>query len=130
MSASRLLIVDDDPQVLHVLTLVLAEAGFEVMPAATGSEALERAAARPPEAAIIDLVLPDEDGTEVCRRLREWSRIPILMLSAVDDERKKVRALERGADDYLTKPFAPAELIARLEAVLRRTDRTSRCPTW
>ena len=76
MSAPRLLIVDDDPQVLHVLTLVLTEAGFEVMPAATGSEALGRAAARPPEAAIIDLVLPDEDGTEVCRRLREWSQIP------------------------------------------------------
>ena len=129
MSASRLLIVDDDPQVLHVLTLVLTEAGFEVMPAATGREALGRAAARPPEAAIIDLVLPDEDGIEVCRRLREWSRIPILMLSAVDDGRKKVRALESGADDYLTKPFAPSELVARLEAVLRRTDRTPDIPT-
>lgn len=129
MSGSRLLIVDDDPQILHVLTLVLTEAGFEVMPARTGSEARKRAAADAPEAAIIDLVLPDEDGTEVTRRLREWSQIPILMLSAVDDERKKVRALDRGADDYLTKPFAPAELIARLEAVLRRTDRTPDSPT-
>ncbi len=129
MSGPRLLICDDDPQILHVLTLVLSEAGFEVMPAATGGEALERAAARPPEAAILDVVLPDEDGTEVCRRLREWSRMPILMLSAVDDQRKKVRALERGADDYLTKPFAPAELVARLEAVLRRTGRSPDSPT-
>jgi two-component system, OmpR family, KDP operon response regulator KdpE len=129
MSGSPLLIVDDDPEVLHVLTLLLSEAGFEVMPAATGSEALARASARPPEAAIIDVVLPDEDGTEVCRRLREWSGMPILMLSALDDERKKVRALERGADDYLTKPFAPAELIARLRAVLRRADRSADRPT-
>jgi two-component system, OmpR family, KDP operon response regulator KdpE len=123
MSGSRLLICDDDPEILHVLTLVLSEAGFEVMAAASGREALDRAAARPPEAAIIDVLLPDEDGTEVCRCLREWSRMPILMLSAVDDQQKKIRALQRGADDYVTKPFAPAELIARLEAVLRRTDR-------
>jgi two-component system KDP operon response regulator KdpE len=129
MSGPNLLICDDDPQILHLLTLVLSEAGFEVMPAATGREALERAAARPPDAAIIDVLLPDHDGTEVCRRLREWSRMPILMLSAVDDERKKVRALQRGADDYVTKPFAPAELIARLEAVLRRTDQSTDDPT-
>ncbi len=125
MSGSRLLICDDDLQTLHVLTLVLSEAGFEVMPAASGREALDRAAARPPEAAILDVLLPDVDGTEVCRRLREWSRMPILMLSALDDEQVKVRALRRGADDYLTKPFAPAELVARLDAVLRRnTERT------
>ncbi len=129
MSGSRLLICDDDPQILHVLTLVLSEAGFEVMPAATGREALDQAAASQPEAAILDVLLPDEDGTEVCRRLREWSRMPILMLSAVDDEQKKVRALQRGADDYVTKPFAPAELIARLEAVLRRTDGRPDAPT-
>jgi len=124
MSGPRLLICDDDPQILEVLTLLLSEAGFEAMPVATGAEALDRAAASPPDAAIIDVLLPDKDGIEVCRRLREWSRMPIIMLSAVDEERKKVRALQRGADDYMTKPFAPAELIARLEAALRRSDRS------
>jgi len=128
MSGSRLLVCDDDPEILHVLELVLSEAGFEVMPTATGREALDRAAAHPPDAAIIDVLLPDEDGTEVCRRLREWSRMPILMLSALNDEQKKVRALQRGADDYVTKPFAAAELIARLEAVLRRADRSPNDP--
>jgi two-component system KDP operon response regulator KdpE len=129
MSGSRLLVCDDDPQILDLLTLVLSEAGFEVMAAATGGEALDQAAAHPPEAAIIDVLLPDGDGIEVCRRLREWSRMPILMLSAVDEERRKVRALQRGADDYVTKPFAPAELIARLEATLRRAGRSPDAPT-
>src|SRR4029077_12910323 len=76
---------------------------------------------RHPEAAIIDLVLPDIDGVEVCRRLREWSELPIIVLSAVGDEDAKVRALASGADDYVTKPFGPRELIARLQAVLRRS---------
>ena len=76
-----------------------------------------------PEAAIIDLVLPDIDGVEVCRRLREWSQMPIIVLSAVGEEDAKVRALAAGADDYVTKPFGPRELIARLQAVLRRADR-------
>lgn len=129
MSGARLLVCDDDPQILDVLTLVLSEAGFEVTPAATGEEALACAIARPPDAAIIDVLLPDQEGTEVCRRLREWSRMPILMLSAVDEEQRKVRALQRGADDYVTKPFAPAELIARLQAALRRADRGSDDPT-
>ena len=75
---------------------------------------------RPPDAAIIDLVLPDGDGVEVCRSIREWSEMPILVLSAVGDEREKVRALEAGADDYVTKPFGPDELVARLQAALRR----------
>jgi two-component system, OmpR family, KDP operon response regulator KdpE len=123
MSGSRLLVCDDDPQIRELLELLLSEAGFEVVPVATGAEALDRAAAYPPDAAIIDVLLPDEDGVEVCRRLREWSRMPIVMLSAVDEERQKVRALQRGADDYVTKPFGGAELIARLEAGLRRADR-------
>ena len=76
---------------------------------------------QPPEAAILDLLLPDGSGIEVCRSLREWSRMPILLLSAVGDEDEKVRALEAGADDYVVKPFAPRELVARLQAVLRRT---------
>jgi two-component system, OmpR family, KDP operon response regulator KdpE len=116
----RVLICDDEPQVLRALKIVLGDAGFEVVQASSASEALDRAAVRPPEAAIIDLVLPDQDGVEVCRRLREWSDMPILVLSAIGDEQEKVRALEAGADDYVTKPFASRELVARLEAALRR----------
>ena len=97
-----------------------ATAGFEVVPAQTPREALDRAAVRPPQAAIVDLVLPDGDGIEVTRRLREWSEMPILVLSAVGEEEQKVRALEAGADDYVTKPFGARELVARLQAALRR----------
>jgi two-component system KDP operon response regulator KdpE len=116
----RVLVCDDEPQVLRALKAVLRDAGFEAVPASNAEEALDRAAVRPPEAAIIDLVLPDRDGVEVCRRLREWSQMPVLVLSAVGDEDEKVRALEAGADDYVTKPFASRELVARLEAALRR----------
>jgi two-component system, OmpR family, KDP operon response regulator KdpE len=120
MSARRVLVCDDEPQILRALRVVLREAGFDVVPAATAEEALDRAAVQPPDAAIIDLVLPDGDGIEVCRALREWSRMPIIVLSAVGDEGEKVRALEAGADDYVVKPFAPRELVARLQANLRR----------
>ena len=89
-------------------------------PAASGEEALDRAAVKPPAAAILDLMLPDIDGVEVTKRLREWSEMPIIVLSAVGEEEEKVRALAAGADDYVTKPFGPPELVARLEAVLRR----------
>src|ERR671923_1780988 len=119
-NARRVLVCDDERQILRALTIVLADAGYEVVQASSAGEALDRAAVRPPEAAIIDLVLPDQDGVEVCRRLREWSDMPILVLSAIGDEQEKVRALEAGADDYVTKPFASRELVARLEAVLRR----------
>jgi two-component system KDP operon response regulator KdpE len=84
------------------------------------AEALQVATLQHPDAAIVDLVLPDGDGVEVCRSLREWSDMPILVLSAIGDEDEKVRALEAGADDYVTKPFSPRELVARLQAVLRR----------
>jgi two-component system KDP operon response regulator KdpE len=120
MSARRVLVCDDEPQILRALRVVLRDAGFEVTPAATAEEALDRAALQPPDAAIIDLVLPDGDGIEVCSSLREWSRMPIIVLSAVGDEGEKVRALEAGADDYVVKPFAPRELVARLQANLRR----------
>jgi two-component system KDP operon response regulator KdpE len=118
----RVLICDDDPQILRALSVLLREAGFEATPTGTVKEALDAAAGQPPGAAIIDLVLPDGDGIEVCRRLREWSDMPILALSAVCDEEMKIRALEAGADDYITKPIAPGELIARLKATLRRTE--------
>ncbi len=116
----RVLVVDDEPQIVRALKVVLREAGFEAVAAETASEALDLAAVRPPEAAIVDLVLPDLDGIEVTRRLREWSEMPILVLSAVGEEEQKVRALEAGADDYITKPFGTRELVARLQAALRR----------
>jgi two-component system, OmpR family, KDP operon response regulator KdpE len=120
VSAARILVCDDEPQILRALRVILRDAGFEAVTAATGEEALDLAAVKPPEAAILDLMLPDIDGVEVTRRLREWTQMPILVLSAVGEEDRKVEALAAGADDYVTKPFGPRELVARLEAVLRR----------
>jgi len=125
----RVLVVDDEPQIVRALKVVLREAGFEAVPAETASEALDLAAVRPPEAAIVDLVLPDIDGVEVTRRLREWSEMPIVVLSAVGEEEQKVRALEAGADDYITKPFGTRELVARLQAALRRAGRAEDEPS-
>jgi two-component system KDP operon response regulator KdpE len=116
----RILVCDDEPQILRALKVILREAGFEAVPAETAEEALDRVAVHPPDAAILDLVLPDGDGVEVCREIRRWSQMPIIVLSAVGEEDAKVRALEAGADDYVTKPFGARELIARLEAALRR----------
>jgi two-component system KDP operon response regulator KdpE len=125
---TRVLVVDDEPQIVRALKVVLREAGFEVLAAETASEALDVAAVHPPEAAIIDLVLPDGDGIDVTRRLREWSEMPILVLSAVGEEDQKVRALEAGADDYITKPFGTRELVARLQAALRRSTQVGEEP--
>jgi two-component system KDP operon response regulator KdpE len=116
----RVLVCDDEAQILRALRVILRDAGYEAVTAGSGEEALDRAAVRPPEAAIVDLMLPDIDGVEVTERLREWSAMPIIVLSAVGEEEAKVRALAAGADDYVTKPFGPPELVARLEAVLRR----------
>src|SRR6476469_9376392 len=120
----RILVVDDEPQILRALRIVLRDAGFDVLQAATVEEALDQAALRPPAAAIVDLVLPDGDGIDVTRSLREWSQMPIRVLSAVGEEDEKVRALEAGADDYVTKPFGARELVARLQAALRRAAPT------
>src|SRR6202050_1821954 len=117
----RILVVDDEPQIVRALKVVLREAGFEAIASESASQALDLAAIHPPAAAIVDLVLPDGDGVEVTRRLREWSEIPILVLSAVGEEGQKVRALQAGADEYITKPFGTRELVARLQAALRRT---------
>jgi two-component system KDP operon response regulator KdpE len=125
----RVLVVDDEPQIVRALKVVLREAGFQPVAAETASQALDLAAMQPPDAAIIDLVLPDGDGVEVARTLREWSEMPILVLSAVGEEEQKVRALEEGADDYITKPFGTRELIARLLAVLRRATPEEEEPT-
>jgi two-component system, OmpR family, KDP operon response regulator KdpE len=121
--AGLVLVVDDEPQILRALTTTLRGAGYDVVTAATGEDALTRAATRAPDAVILDLVLPDLSGTEVCRQLRTWSEVPVLVLSAVGDERAKVAALDAGADDYVTKPFGIDELLARLRAALRRRGR-------
>jgi two-component system KDP operon response regulator KdpE len=126
----RVLVVDDEPQIVRALKVVLREAGFEAVPAESASQALDLAAVRPPEAAIIDLVLGDDmDGIELTSKLREWSEMPILVLSAVGEEEQKVRALEAGADDYITKPFGTRELVARLHAALRRAAGGEEEPT-
>ena len=117
----RILAVDDELQILRALKLVLRSAGYEVLAAANMEEALDVTALSPVDGAIIDLLLPDGNGIELCERLREWSSMPIIVLSAVGEEAEKVRALRSGADDYVTKPFGPEELVARLEAVLRRS---------
>jgi CheY-like chemotaxis protein len=98
--APRILVCDDEPQILRALRVILRDAGYEAVPAAGGEEALDKAAVRPPAAAIVDLMLPDIDGVEVTERLREWSEMPIIVLSAVGEEEEKVRALAAGADDY------------------------------
>jgi two-component system KDP operon response regulator KdpE len=118
----RILVCDDEPQIVRALRVILRDAGFEAVPAGSGEEALDLVAVRPPEAAVVDLMLPDLDGVEVTRRIREWSEMPIIVLSAIGDEDKKVEALAAGADDYVTKPFGPRELVARLEAALRRAQ--------
>ena len=120
MSGARVLVVDDEPQILRALQTSLRGAGYEVVVAATAEEALSAAAMRPPAAVILDLVLPDGSGTDVCRQLRSWSSAPVLVLSVVGDEAEKVAAFDAGADDYVQKPFGIDELLARLRALLRR----------
>jgi two-component system KDP operon response regulator KdpE len=117
---TRVLVVDDEPQFLRALETNLRGAGYEVETATSAKEALAAAGLRPPDAIILDLLLPDGTGTEVSRELRAWSEAPIVLVSAVGDEAEKIAALDAGADDYVTKPFAMGELLARLRAVLRR----------
>jgi two-component system KDP operon response regulator KdpE len=120
MSEALVLVVDDEPQILRALQTNLRGAGYDVATAATARDALAAAAMRPPDAVILDLVLPDGSGIEVARELRSWSAAPILVLSVVGDEPEKVAALDAGADDYVQKPFGIDELLARLRALLRR----------
>jgi two-component system KDP operon response regulator KdpE len=121
VSGQQVLVVDDEPQILRALRTTLRGAGYDVATAATAESALTAAAARPPDAVILDLVLPDGNGADVCRELRTWTQAPVIVLSAVGEEREKVAALDAGADDYVTKPFGVDELLARLRAALRRT---------
>jgi two-component system KDP operon response regulator KdpE len=119
--APRILVVDDEPQIVRGLKVILRGAGYSAETAESKEHALAALAARPPDAVVLDLVLPDGSGIEVCKEVRRWSAVPILVLSAVGDEREKVRALDAGADDYVTKPFGADELLARLRAMLRRS---------
>jgi two-component system KDP operon response regulator KdpE len=125
VSGARVLVVDDEPQILRALQMKLRGAGYVVDTAATAQEALMKAGMRPPEAIVLDLLLPDGSGTDVCRELRSWSTAPILVLSAIGEEKEKIEALDAGADDYVTKPFSGDELLARLRAALRRAAPTS-----
>jgi two-component system, OmpR family, KDP operon response regulator KdpE len=124
----RILLCDAESQTLHALRVVLRGVGLEVDATRTATAALGRAAVSVPAAAIVELVLPDGDGVEVCRRLREWSAMPVILLSAVSDEEQQVRAFESGADDYVTKPFRPRELVARVLAKLRRAEPGGQTP--
>ncbi|MGW1985993.1 response regulator transcription factor [Streptomyces collinus] len=116
----RVLVVDDDPTVAEVVAGYLDRAGYAVDRAADGPAALERAAAHRPDLVVLDLMLPGMDGLEVCRRLREHGLVPVVMLTARGDEEDRVLGLEVGADDYVTKPFSPRELVLRVDSVLRR----------
>ncbi len=117
----RILVCDDEPQILRALRVTLRSEGFDVQTAACAAEALDAAALQPPDAAILDLLLPDGDGIDITRRLREWSALPIIVLSAVGEEEQKIRALEAGADDYVTKPFGMKELAARNNENIKRS---------
>jgi two-component system KDP operon response regulator KdpE len=120
--AARILIVDDEPSILATMAPLLRGRGYEVSTATSGHAALEAVDRQPPQLVILDLGLPDLDGIEVCRRLREGRAVPILVLSARGAEQDKVAALDAGADDYVTKPFGAEELLARVRVALRRVD--------
>jgi DNA-binding response OmpR family regulator len=117
-----ILVVDDEPNIADLVDLYLAREGYRVLQAATGASGLEAVNTHRPRLVVLDVGLPDMDGLEVCKRLRQTSQIPVIFLTARDGEVDRVLGLELGGDDYLTKPFSPAELVARVKAVLRRTD--------
>jgi two-component system KDP operon response regulator KdpE len=128
MKGARILVVEDEPQMLRSLRLILTGHGYDVVTATTGQAALAEAARRLPDLVLLDLMLPDLDGREVCRRLRERSSVPIIVLSARGEEQTKVEALDLGADDYLTKPFGTDELLARMRVALRHAARARSAP--
>jgi len=121
VSAERVLVVDDDRALLRALSIGLAARGYEVVTARTGNDGVVQASLAQPDVVVLDLSLPDLDGVEVCRRIRGFSDVPVLVLSALGSESRKVEALDFGADDYVTKPFGMAELEARLRVLLRRS---------
>ena len=129
-SGARVLVVDDERAIQRALKATLEAAGYHVDVVGTCADALAQVALKPPDLVLLDLLLPDGTGDEVAREIRTWSNVPILLVSAVGDEREKVKALDAGADDYVTKPFGIDELLARVRAMLRRAvDRPRPTPS-
>jgi len=129
MAGETILVVDDEANIVELARMYLEQDGFRVQSAGDGAQALEMIARQPPALMVLDLMLPEVDGWEVCRRVRAGSAapdLPIIMLTARDDDVDKIVGLELGADDYVTKPFNPRELVARVKAILRRTRRAAR----
>lgn len=120
----RVLVVDDEPAILRALTGALTGRGYPVRQAVTGQQAIDIVGSDPPDVILLDLGLPDIDGVSVCRQIRTWSNVPIIVLSADGDDHRKVLALDEGANDYITKPYSTPELLARLRAVLRSSATT------
>ena len=118
------LLIDDEPQILRALKTILAANGFEIDSASTGEMGIAKAVAQPPDVIILDLTLPDMNGIQVAEQIRQWSRVPIIVLSVRDSEKDKVAALDKGADDYLTKPFGIEELLARIRVALRHSEQS------
>lgn len=129
MKKTRILVVDDEPQIGRMLRTQLTARGYDVEHVTTGSDALVSIGENPPDLILLDLGLPDMEGMEVCRRLREWSAVPVIFLTVRDEERTKVQALDVGGDDYVTKPFGIPELLARVRAVLRRKQEQPSTPS-
>jgi len=129
MTAQRVLVVDDEPQIQRFLKPSLGAAGYDVIAALNGAEALKAAATQAPDVVVLDLGLPDMDGKDVISELRTWSKVPIVVLSARDREAEKIAALDLGADDYVNKPFGIGELLARLRTALRHASQNSGEPS-
>ncbi len=125
---SKILIADDDANVIELLRLYMGKEGFETIVAMDGKEAVEKALTFKPDLVVLDLMMPEIDGLEVCRQVRSKSRVPIIMLTAKDEDMDKILGLELGADDYITKPFNPREVVARVKAVLRRINEAVKAP--
>ncbi|MBA4385507.1 MAG: DNA-binding response regulator [Anaerolinea sp.] len=119
-----ILLIDDEPQILRALKTILTSGHFKVLAAVNGEDGIALAASQSPDVIILDLTLPDMDGIQVCEQIRQWSQVPIIILSVRDDEREKVAALDKGADDYLTKPFNIEELMARIRVALRHSSQS------
>jgi len=128
MAKTRILVIDDEISIIKLLRANLEDEGYKVLTAMDGANAMHTIEIEPPDLVILDIIMPKMDGFEVCRQLREWSQIPIIMLSARGDENDKVKCLELGADDYVTKPFGARELIARVRALLRRNEANHATP--
>jgi two-component system KDP operon response regulator KdpE len=127
-ASKRILVIDDEPHILRALKAILSSRGFEVDEAASGAEAMDLLLQHTPDLIVLDLTLPDIDGIQLCERFRSWLSTPIIVLSVRADESDKIAALEAGADDYVTKPFSAGELVARVNALLRRTSASQSPP--